>query len=242
MSTLLPTQLDCSACGVRVHLRVVVVGNMARHPTLRTEAAAGRLNAVDCPACGHTNRVARTSVLVDLARREWLHMWPRWAEVHWQDLAGAVAARFERVVYGIGGLPDPGPREAWTVRSLFGAAQLAECLRVLDAGLDPVAVERAKLVLLQGRPQWAHARLLLIGVADDVLAWQVRTASGEDLVISTASRLLDADWPSGFLPGPLGADAYVNHRRFFLTPVAADPLAFDLTGTRATPTSRDHFR
>jgi hypothetical protein len=186
--------------------------------------------------------VARTSALVDLGRREWLMIWPGWAEIHWQDLAAATQNRFERVVFGVGGLADADSQSGWTVRALFGAAQIAEQLRVLEAGLDDIAVERAKLILLQGRPAWAGARILLIGIAPNELIWQVQPGDSPVLRVHSDRSLLDADWPTGFLPGPLGSDPYVNHQRFFLAPVPADPLTFDMAGTRATPTSREHFR
>ncbi len=103
----------------------------------------------------------------------------------------------------------------WKVRTVLGYEALREQRVISDAGLDDVAVEQAKLHLLAGRPAWAGARISLRACRDDRALFWVRGVP-EPVLVDTSAAILQLGLPDGFLPGALGADAFVSYRARFI--------------------------
>ena len=228
MSTLLPVTTPCPDCGAAVSGEVVVVGNLGKRPDLRQAILDRTWNVLSC-ACGHRIAVVRTSAALDFGRLQWLVCYPRWAEVHWRDLAAAVAAGFRRNL----GVAAPEALRAeqarWAVRVVFGPEALREKLVIWDAGLDDRDVERGKIALLAGRPDRIDDEIALVGV-DHGLIWRIGAPGVPAITLRTDRALLSTPLPAGFSEADWSADPFVSARRWFVTPRGADPLTFDLDG------------
>lgn len=246
VSTLAAVRTSCTRCGGMVEGEVALVVNVDRRPDLRHAVLRGTFNRLDCTACGHRMTVARTVALVDFGRRQWVHAYPAWAEVHWLDLARATEQAVQR---NLAFAAPPAIRElaeGMQVRVVFGYDALREKFVAHDAGIDDAELEMAKLSLLAGRPDLAAARILLWEVTPDELRWVVLHARAERVV--TSHEVLRADPPGareegepsghdarlpvGMSPLELRADPFVSYRRWFVAPRPANPLDFDLDGQR----------
>ncbi len=228
MSTLSLITTGCASCGASVQGEIAIMVNADRRPDLRRAVIEGTFNRLVCGACGHRASVVRTVGLFDWGRKQYLVCYPRWAEVHWRDLSRATDESLHR------NLAVAAPRgfartaEVFRTRVVFGYDSLREKLLAWDAGLDDVAVEQAKMTLLQNRPDRAGRPIWLWEVTDDALRWVVASDPVER--VESGRALLGAALPPELSRLDLMADAFVDLRRWLVTPRPADPLAFDLSG------------
>ena len=228
MSTLSRVSLPCPGCGAPLEGEVAVLVALDRRPDLRAQILERRLNVIRCD-CGRSVEIVRTFCALDRARGHWVMVYPRWAERHWRDLAMATAMSFVRN-WQIAAPPSLAAESgAWRVRVVFGAERLREKLLIWDAACDDLALERGKLALMAGRPEWIGADLTLASISSD-LNFNVFRDGARIANFSADLSLLDAPMPVGFSEDELRADPHVSARRFFVAPTAADPLTFDLDG------------
>lgn len=230
MSTLTPVESRCKTCREPVHGEVVQVANFDRRNDLRQQVLDGSFNRRVCAACGHQVVVKRTVATFDFGRQSWIYCYPSWAEKHWKDLAKATDAAFRRNMV----LSAPPSLRGWStamhVRVVFGYDALREQMLLQDYGLDPLAVEYAKVALLAGDVKRAMHRLLLWRVeSDGALTW-LATSATEAITRTTSPSILDAERPAELPASDLQSDAFVSYRRWVVSPRPADPLAFDLDG------------
>ncbi|MCK6519124.1 CpXC domain-containing protein [Myxococcota bacterium] len=230
MSTLTLARVDCAGCGAAVEGELVVMANLGARADLRAGLFTREINVLRCAACGRTAQVQRTSAFMDFRRHQWIVAYPDWAERHWAELAAATALSVTRNL----GLAAPAKLRAeaprWTVRVVFGLEAAREKLVIWDAGLDDLAVERLKLVVLAGQPRWLLGRAWVDAVDADSLRLRLVAPDGAE----GALTLPLASLPTGPIPGVdelgLGLDPFVSARRVSVRPEPADPLSFDLDG------------
>lgn len=230
MSTLSLVTTECTRCGASCDAEVVVVANFDRRPDLRQAVLDGSFNRIPCGACGNTMVVQRGVGVWDWDRKQYLNVWPTWAETHWRDLARSTADALHR---NLGLAAPPAMRDAahaFTVRTVFGYDQLREKLVIWDAGLDEIRVESAKLGLLSNRPDRARAHVWLWEVTDRHLRFVMAGAGAGVERVETDHGVLDLPLPGDLSPLDLQADPYVNFRRWLVKPTPANPLDFDLHG------------
>lgn len=237
MSTVVPVRVGCRRCGGEVAGDVVVLGNLDRRGDFEGRVLEGRYNVLRCESCGHRTTVGRASGLVSFERQLWLYVYPAWAERHWRDLGLAADRAFAR---NLNATPHylRGDLDRWKIRAVFGHDALREKLVIWRAGLDELDVESAKLAIVAaellaraaGGPEVVQAtRVWLWEVTADELRWVIARPTGVERH-ATSHEVLRAALPEGFLREELRADAFVDHRRWIVPPVPANPLDFDLNG------------
>lgn len=230
MSTLTLARVDCAGCGAAVEGELVVMANLGARADLRAALFQREINVLRCAVCGRTAQVQRTSAFMDFRRRQWIVMYPDWAERHWAELAEATSMSVTRNL----GLAAPARLRAeapsWSVRVVFGLEAAREKLVIWDAGLDDVAVERLKIAALAGQPRWIMGRAWVHAVDEAAVHLRLIAPDGAEGALSLPRAAL----PTGPLPGVdergLGLDPFVSARRLIVSPEPADPLSFDLDG------------
>jgi predicted RNA-binding Zn-ribbon protein involved in translation (DUF1610 family) len=96
VSTLANVAFACPSCGGRVRGEIGLVVQLNKRRDLAQRVRDRTFNVLSCASCGGTTAVVRTVCLTDFERRLWLMCYPAWAEIHWRDLAEAVARGFRR--------------------------------------------------------------------------------------------------------------------------------------------------
>jgi hypothetical protein len=151
MSITRTEQVACG-CGAPVEIDLCDSLNAERHPHLRERVMHRRLHTAICVACARVTIVEHQFLYVDLARRQVLGVFARADRDDADDRAREVEAMFERWFRG------DAPRwmrelaERCLVRACFGLEELREKLVADEAGLDDLALEALKCVVLAGDP------------------------------------------------------------------------------------------
>jgi CpXC protein len=158
MSITSSERISCAGCGAALVVDVVDSLNAERHPHLRQRVLDRQLHTARC-ACGRVAVIERDFLYVDLDRRQVLGVFPR-AERRAPDAcARRIAETFERW------FRTDAP--AWVrelsgdclVRACFGLEELREKLVGDAAGLDDLAVEVAKGIVLAQDPRFRAAEV-----------------------------------------------------------------------------------
>jgi hypothetical protein len=228
LSTLAAFHTSCVACDAPMRGEAVVVGNLDRRGGFERRILAGTFNTYECAACGHRQMIERAFGLVSFEKRRWIHGYPLWAEAHWLDLATATDRAFHRNRCAIPAWLRTDPA-SWTVRVVFGHDQMRERFAIWRDDLSEVAVEGAKLALIAADPRRYLARIFYWGATDTTLRFVVARSPTDVDRVEAPRSILEVPFPEGF-PSHLLSDAWVNHRRFTVTPKPANPLDFDLYG------------
>lgn len=229
MSTLGAFCTPCVACAAPIRGEAVIVGNLDRRGAFEQRALAGTFNTYVCPSCGHKQMIERAYGLVSFERRLWIHGYPLWAETHWEDLAVATDRAFHRNRCAMPRWLKDAP-SAWKVRVVFGHDQLREKFVIWRDGLSEAAVEGAKLALIAADPRRFRAHLWCWGTTPTTVRFLVAHGPSDVERVEAPRAILDVPFPDGLPAHALSADAYVNGRRFTVTPTRANPLDFDLHG------------
>ena len=204
--------------------------NILRVPRARDLVLAGEFHVETCPACALRITIDRTFLYTDFGRRHFLQVFRRAEASRWQRCE---ATAFRTFAEGFVGAPPAIQEVARTcaVRAVFGLAELAEKLRVWEAGLDDALVELLKLELVtQGPDEITPDHEVLMQTANDErieLLARPRDA-GEDTEVTVfgveRSRYaaLEAERPrlEDQWPGLFNAP-YVSFRRLAREPAAA---------------------
>jgi CpXC motif protein len=158
MSITSSVRVACPGCGCPLAIDVVDSLNAERHPHLRQQVLERRLHAARCP-CGRTTVLERELLYVDLGRRQVLGVFPPDERRAPEASAHRIAAAYERwfCTDAPAWVRELGAR--CLVRACFGLEELREKLVGDDAGLDDLAVEIAKGIVLARDPELRAAEV-----------------------------------------------------------------------------------
>lgn len=223
MSLFTPAELSCPHCSQAFTFELCASVNADRRPDLRQAILDESFQQATCPHCQGRFRMEPQLNYLDVGRGQWLAAFPRQRVDDWHTLEADAMAGFNRA-YGTGA--SRAERElgdALKTRVVFSWDALREKLLAFDAGLDDVALEELKLLLMrdmQEPPLPVGAELRLTGVSADggELTITVLDREGQPLEgLDVPRDLLDeitADpeaWAE--LGASLGAGAFVDVQR-----------------------------
>ncbi len=222
--------VTCPSCGASVKFNTVLSVNADRRPDLRVAILAGSFQRQPCPECHAEFRLDPEMTYVDVARGQWIGVFPIAKIGHWQELEEQTRVTFDRAY---GAKASGAAREigaGMKARLVFGWAALREKLVAMDQGLDDVTLELAKIAMIRGMdkpPVGADTELRLGGVDGDsfAIAWLTAATEGVKEILRVPRSLYDeiaadeAGWSA--LRASLTAGPFVDANRFLLAPVAA---------------------
>jgi hypothetical protein len=176
MSIFAQHTLPCPGCGTPMDYELVHSVSADRRPDLREAILDGSFQLQTCPSCGTQSRAEPEFVYMDIARGQYIGVWPASRRHEWQACAAQTRAVFDDAL----GANAPGQArklgEKLSVRAVFGWPALVEKLLARQAGIDDRTLEAAKLVVMRTRdetPLPGRMELRLIGeqTGDPVFAW-----------------------------------------------------------------------
>ena len=190
MSIFNTVEVNCPACNTPMAFEMVVSVSADRRPDLRAAILDGSFQRQVCPSCGTAFRVDPEFTYIDIARGQYVGVWPVARRGEWQTCAERSRETFD------GAFGKGAPPEAQSLgreldpRVVFGWPALVEKLLARQAGIDDRTLEVAKVAVMRSgdaAPVPGRQELRLVGEkADDlVLAW-VRT---EDAHLSGGLRV-----------------------------------------------------
>lgn len=186
-------RIACARCGADLVVDVVDSLNAERHPHLRQLVLDRRLHTARC-ACGRLAMIERDFLYVDLGRRQVLGVFPR-AERQAPDAsARRLADTFDRWFRTEAPAWVRELAERCLVRACFGLEELREKLVGDEAGLDDLAVEVAKCIVLAQDPRFRAAEvaaLRLDAVRDGAL--ELLAMDGGDRPLGVVVRVPRGD-------------------------------------------------
>lgn len=233
MSWFTSTPITCPRCQQAFTGHSAETINVVRRPQAREQVLAGDFHVASCPGCSLRITIDRTFLYTDFGRRQFAHVFRRRDLADWQRCEEIASATFAA---GFLGAP-PAMQEVtrtFAVRAVFGMAELAEKLRIWDAGLDDGLLELLKLELVTGgaNPEVTPGHeVLMQSLSDDgdriELMVRTRDAPADaEVTIYGAERSryaqlererprLERQWPGLFY------NPYVSYRRLAREPVVA---------------------
>jgi len=227
MSQIAPELVTCPSCGTAHEHMVFRSLNGERVPAQVQRLLDGTFERIDC-ACGHAYRPEHTMLYTHYALRTWIVMHPRADRERFATLEHGVLLVFENDFRGAPPMVAAGLRGV-RPRLVFGQASLSEAVRLSEAGLDPVLLECAKLLVyrrnLGQAAAYGPAELIFEGILDGqtLQFGVVELASGARRDTVTASRkVLDeiaatSDEFAARYPA-LFARPYLSATRYLFTP------------------------
>lgn len=229
MSILRPIVVDCPNCEETYEIEVLDSINADRRGDLRAAILDDSLQVVTCPHCGTETRVDPIFNYLDSGRGAWIAALPIGQMGDWAAQEGQAREIFD-LAYG--SKASPSAREVGDglkVRLVFGWPALREKLMLADAGIDDVAVELAKLAILQGHTgdHLARGDELRVTANDDetlVMTWLQPGDGVETDALKVPRALLDevtADAGWADLRKELTAGPFVDMQKFFVGEAAA---------------------
>jgi len=234
MSLFKPVQVTCPVCGTPTSFDMVHSVNADRRPDLRAQILDRTFQMIPCPGCGEKYRVEPEFTLMNMAKGEFLAVWPSTELLHWVDAERRSKAAFDSA-YGPGA-----PKAAAEIgrelhpRVAFGWEAAREKLLGRDLDIDDHTLELAKIALLRTQddlPIGPGNALRLMAVDDEQnLVFGVfptgAPAPEEELRVPRA--LLDEidaepDW--AVLREQLSAGMFVDMLRLIVEPTPATAAA-----------------
>ncbi|MBX3606981.1 MAG: CpXC domain-containing protein [Piscinibacter sp.] len=176
MSIFRTHSVACPACATPIDFELVVSVSADRRPDLRDEILAGTFQREPCPSCGVPFRVEPQFTYIDIARGQYIGVWPKADRAQWQERAAQTRANFDD---GMGVRATPEAQRVGAglaVRTVFGWPALVEKLLAREAGIDDRTLEVAKLAAMRGveeAPLPGPFEMRLAAVDDEALhfAW-----------------------------------------------------------------------
>lgn len=223
MSLFNPTELNCPHCSQSLTFDLCASVNADRRPDLREAILDETFQQVTCPHCQGQFRMEPQMNYLDVGRGQWLAAFPRDKVDDWKALEAQALEGFHKA-YG----PQTSAAErelgaSLKVRVVFSWDALREKLLAFEAGLDDVALEELKLMLMREMqepplPLGAELRLAKVLPETAELSLVVLDRQGAELEELTVPReLLDdiAADPDGWaeLSRDLSAGAFVDVHR-----------------------------
>lgn len=197
MSLFTPTDLNCPHCGRAFSFELCASVNADRRPDLRDAILDESFQQAVCPHCQGRFRMEPQLNYLDVGRGQWLAAFPRDKVDDWKALEAGAQAAFDKV-YGAGAsAAERALGDALKVRVVFSWEGLREKLLAFDAGLDDVALEELKLLLMREMqepplPLGAELRLTAAPADGGELTFTVLDRQGQALEnLSVPADLLD---------------------------------------------------
>jgi hypothetical protein len=176
MSVFRSVDVECPGCGTVARVNLVLSVNADRRPDLRDAIVDGSFQRFACASCGTSQRIDPAFTYVDLARKQYVGVWPTARRGDWQAAAAETEAAFENA-YGkaaTGKAKDLG--EGVQVRAVFGWPALVEKILAAGAGIDDRTLELLKILVMRRSastpvPGDIELRLVAVDGGDPVLGW-----------------------------------------------------------------------
>lgn len=149
MSIFRTYSVACPACATPIDFELVISVSADRRPDLRDEILAGSFQREPCPSCGAAFRVEPQFTYMDIARGQYIGVWPKAERAHWQACAAKTRALFDDAM-GVRATPEAQRiGQGLVVRTVFGWPALVEKLLAREAGIDDRTLEVAKLAVMR---------------------------------------------------------------------------------------------
>ena len=171
MSLFKTATIACPACGSTLDFETVHSVNADRRPDLRAAILAGEFQRMTCPVCTARFRLDPDFNYLDVGRRQWIVAAPVAAVAEWPTREAAARQLFARA-YG-----TDAPELARDIglalrpRLTFGWPALREKLLAAEHGIDDIALEACKAIVMRAAgsvPLAADTDLRLVDVDRDV--------------------------------------------------------------------------
>ena len=149
MSVFRSVDVECPGCGTVARVNLVLSVNADRRPDLRDAIVDGSFQRFACASCGTSQRIDPAFTYVDLARKQYVGVWPTARRGDWQAAAAETQAAFENA-YGkaaTGKAKDLGA--GVQVRAVFGWPALVEKILAAGAGIDDRTLELLKILVMR---------------------------------------------------------------------------------------------
>lgn len=176
MSIFRTVTLPCPACASPIVFELVISISADRRPDLRDAILDGSFQRLPCPACATPVRADPEFTYMDIARRQYIGVWPAEKRREWKSWAEKTRAVFEDMLGK--NAPPEGKQigEKVEVRTVFGWHALVEKILARDAGIDDRLLELAKLAVMRTSaetplPGELELRLVAVDESSLLLAW-----------------------------------------------------------------------
>lgn len=195
MSIFRTVTLECPACATPISFDLVISVSADRRPDLRAAILDGSFQRLACPGCGTAVRADPEFTYMDIARKQYLGVWPADKRGAWHEWAAKTRQVFDDML-GANATPEA-KRVGGQVdlRTVFGWPALVEKILARGAGIDDRTLEVAKLAVMRTSaesPLPGEQELRLIGVGDSelTLAWIGGSDTDATPVIRVPRQLL----------------------------------------------------
>ncbi len=172
MSVFRDRSIACPKCGEREERYLAISLNAARAAKARQAILDGEFQNFACARCGARFVVDGPLVWLDFPRKRWLMVFPSAWESAWRALERDPLRSHQESMVEHAPEMVRDQAEGYTIRTLFGFAQLRDKLRALEAGLDDEALEVLKLDAMRagvGIALHPSERLELIAAGDPLV-------------------------------------------------------------------------
>ena len=176
MSLIEPQNIPCPSCGETVRFPVAYSVNADRRPDLRDSVLSGDFQRQRCPNCQTNFRLDPELNYLDVARGQWVAVYPftdigRWAQLEataQETFSRAYGARASATAREIG--------QTLQARLVFGWSALREKVLLVDHSLEDVELELTKIAVLRtsdNPPLSDETEMRLVAVDGDEfrIAW-----------------------------------------------------------------------
>ncbi|HLY56033.1 MAG TPA: CpXC domain-containing protein [Stellaceae bacterium] len=230
MSLFSTIETECPACGVTSRYELAFSVNADRRPELRAQMLHRTFQRLTCPACGQLFRIEPQFTYIHAAGHQFLTVWPADDLPRWPEQEARAVKTFNRFW---GAEADPVAAQIGSElvhRVAFGWEAAHEKIVVVEAGIDDVSLELAKLALLRTQDDIpiGESALRLVGIdADNNLVLGLFKGADEHvleqyLVPRALLSEIEADaeaWAP--LREQLSEGPFVDIQRLLTVPVAA---------------------
>ena len=197
MSIFRNLDVRCPACDTPVSFELVYSVAADRRPDLRDAILDGSFQRMACPSCATSIRAEPEFSYMDIARGQYIGVWPVEKREEWREYAGRTQQVFDEML-GAGATAEAQEiGKKLEPRAVFGWAALVEKILARQAGIDDRTLEVAKAAVMRTLetmplPGVQEFRLLRMEGDDPVFGW-VRTADGTASGAVRVPRKLVAD-------------------------------------------------
>ena len=176
MSIFRSLDVPCPGCDTPMEFELVFSVAADRRPALRDAILDGSFQRATCPVCGTSFRADPEFSYMDIARGQYIGVWPASRRRQWRECAERTRAVFDQTLGAgasheaqeIGRTLDP--------RVVFGWSALVEKILARQAGIDDRTLEVAKAAVMRSgdsMPLPGVQEFRLVAVPDGALqfAW-----------------------------------------------------------------------
>ena len=185
MSLIEPQNIPCPSCGEAVLFQVAHSVNADRRPDIRDGVLSGDFQRQTCQSCQTSFRLDPELNYLDLARAQWIAVYPFTSMGDWENLEAAARETFSKAYGAKASATAREIGDTMQVRLVFGWAALREKILLLDHGLDDVELELAKIAILRASdnpPLSNENEMRLVSVDGDEFRMAWINAQSEDVV------------------------------------------------------------